>query len=79
MSADEFLAIKEIAVLVMALAGLLVYATLMPNWLVVAALVTLNAGRPWDAPVRFPRAISWAALVLATVWLVQRVVPLLGR
>ena len=47
--------------------------------LFVAALVTLNAGRPWDAPVRFPRAISWAALVLATVWLVQRVVPLLGR
>ena len=38
LSADEFLAMKEIAVLVMTAVGLLVYATLFQNLLVVAAL-----------------------------------------
>ena len=38
LSADEFLALKEIAVLVMTAVALLVYATLFQNWAIVAAL-----------------------------------------
>lgn len=38
LSADEFLAIKEIAVLVMTGVALLVYSTLVQNWAIVAAL-----------------------------------------
>jgi hydrogenase/urease accessory protein HupE len=45
--------------------------------LFVLALVALNAGTPWDAPLRFPRVLSWSALILATLWCVQRLAPLL--
>jgi hydrogenase/urease accessory protein HupE len=44
--------------------------------LFVLALVALNAVRPWDAPLRFPRVISWTAFVLCTMWFAQRLVPL---
>lgn len=45
--------------------------------LFVLALLALNNGTPWDAPLRFPRLLSWSALVLAALWFVQRLAPLL--
>ena len=38
-----------------------------------------NSAAPaaWDAPLPYPRAISWIALVLAAWWMVQRTLPLL--
>ena len=46
MSADEFLAIKEIAVLVMAVVALLVYFAVVQNLLVVAALIFIGLVYP---------------------------------
>lgn len=39
LTADEFIAIKEIVVLVMAAVALLVYSTVIQNWMIAAALV----------------------------------------
>jgi tight adherence protein C len=46
MSADEFMGIKEIALLVMTAVGVLIYTTILPNLLVVAAISLVGFALP---------------------------------